>query len=243
MEKLKSKVKTQKGRIWELDFLKGIALIFMIWDHIVFDLYGFFGIDTSSLGFFQEGIGVISSVIFMTVCGVSVTLGRHNIKHGLTVFSLAAALTLFTYIFDLIASAGALILFGILHFLGLAMIIGHFAKKLPLYSLVILAAGSFALGMWFRTLTVSVPFLFPFGLVTEGFYSSDYFPLLPNLSYVFLGIIIGKTVYKEKKSLFHSDLSGNPLCFLGRHTLVLYFVHQPVVMGVLYIVIKLINAG
>ncbi len=230
-----------KKRIWELDFLKGLALIFMVWDHIIFDLYCFFGFDVSSLGFLKEGIGVISSIIFMTVCGISLTLGKHNLKHGFIVFSLSLALTLFTFIFDKITDSNALILFGILHFLGLAMIIGHFAKKLPVFALFIFSVLSFFLGFYFRTLTVSLPFLFPFGLTTSSFYSSDYFPLFPNLGYVFLGIIIGKSIYKNKKSLFRFSPKKSLMCFLGKHTLVLYFAHQPFIYGILYVIVKLIN--
>ncbi len=192
----------KKSRIWELDFLKGIALIFMVWDHFVYDLYGFFGFDTSGFGFFEEGIGRISAFLFMVLCGVSLTLGKHNLKRGAIVFSLGLALTLFTFIFDKITNSESLILFGILHFLGLAMIIGHFLKKLPLPLLAVLCIVCFGLGVYFESITVKLPFLFPFGLMTGSFYSSDYFPLFPNLAYVILGIILGKTVYKNKKSLF-----------------------------------------
>lgn len=230
-----------KKRIWELDFLKGIALVFMVWDHIIYNLYGFFGFNVSSLGFFKEGIGVISSIIFMTVCGISLTLGRHNLKHGFVVFSLSLFLTLFTFVFDKITDSGALILFGILHFLGLSMIIGHFAKKLPVFVLAVFSALSFFLGCYFRTFTVSFPFLFPFGLTTSAFYSSDYFPLFPNLGYVFLGIIIGKTVYKNKKSLFPFSPKKSLMCFLGKHTLLLYFAHQPVVFGLIFVIVKIFN--
>lgn len=230
-----------KKRIWELDFLKGVALIFMIWDHIIFDLYGFFGFDVSSLGFFKEGIGVISSLIFMTVCGISLTLGKHNLKHGLLVFSLSLALTLFTFVFDIITDSGSLILFGILHFLGLSMIIGHFAKKLPVFVLGVFSALLFFLGFYFRTLTVSLPFLFPFGLTTSTFFSSDYFPIFPNLGYVFLGIIIGKTVYKNKKSIFNFSPKKSLMCFLGKHTLVLYFAHQPVIYFLIFVIVKIFN--
>lgn len=226
-------------RIWELDFLKGIALIFMIWDHFIFDFYGFFGVDTSPLGFFEEGIGVISAMIFMTVCGISVTLGKHNIKHGMTTFSLGVALTLFTYLLDLFFDAGALIVFGILHFLGLAMIIGHFVKKLPVPVIALLCIGSYALGLYFDSITVNASFLFPFGLLSRGFYSSDYFPLFPNLAYVFFGIIIGKTLYKKRKSLLSFVPKKSFICFLGRNTLLLYFAHQPVVIVIVFLIVKL----
>ena len=232
----KLKLQKKKNRIWELDLLKGIALIFMVWDHIVFDLDSLFGYDVSSLGFFKEGIGVISSIIFMTVCGVSITLGRHNIRHGAITFSLAMALSAFTFVFDKITDSGTIILFGILHFLGLAMILGHFLKRLPLPVLCVLGVSAYALGVFFTEKTVALPFLFPLGLVRNDFYSSDYFPLFPNLAYIIAGIIIGRTVYKKKKSLFHFEPRKSLLCFLGRHTLLLYFVHQPLIYGILMII-------
>lgn len=225
-----------KRRIWELDFLKGVALVLMILNHIIFDLYSFFGFDVSSLSFFRDIIGIISSVIFMTVCGVSLTLGKHNIKRGIIVFSLGVALTLFTFVFDKFTNSGALILFGILHFLGVAMIIGHFAKKLPLPVIAMLAFISFALGYYFKSLTIATPFFFPLGITNRNFYSSDYFPLFPNLGYVFLGIIIGKTVYKKKESIFSFSPKKSLMCFLGKHTLVLYFAHQPVIFGLIFVV-------
>ena len=228
-----------KKRIWELDFLKGIALVFMVWDHIVYDLYGFFGLDLSGLGFFKEGIGFISAIIFMTTCGISLTLGKHNIKHGIIVFGVAMGLTAFTFVFDKITNSDSIILFGILHLLGLSMLIGHFAKKLPVFVLAVFSVIIFTLGIYFSGLTVSSKILFPFGLTYFGFYSSDYHPLFPNLAYIFFGIIIGKTIYKEKKSLFGFEPKKSLMCFLGRHTLVFYLAHQPLLMGIIFIVVKI----
>ena len=239
-EKMSVELSQKKNRIWELDFLKGIAFLMMVWDHAVYDMYGLFGMDVSSLGFFKEGIGKICAVIFMVVCGISVTLGKHNIKHGLITFSLGMALTAGTVIADMISDFGVSIMFGILHFLGLAMIIGHFAKKLPSWLIAILGVASYIIGRYFLSMTVSLPFLFPLGLTSYGFFSADYYPLFPNIAYVFFGIVIGKLIYKEKRSIFNSEISiFRPLNFLGRHTLVLYFAHQPVVVAVVFLILKL----
>lgn len=232
---MKFSLSLKPGRIWELDFLKGIALIFMIFDHTVFDLGAFFGVNTEELGFFEEGIGHVSAAIFMTVCGISVTLGKRNVRRGTFVFLLGMALTLGTFAADRIFSSDLLIAFGILHFLGLAMIITHFVKRLPVPAILALAVCSAGVGIWFSDLTVKIPLLFPFGLCESGFYSSDYFPLFPNLAYTFAGAAVGKVIYSEKRSLFDHPGKSSFICFIGRYTLPLYFIHQPVILGLLYI--------
>lgn len=239
--KLSSALAVDKKRIWELDLLKGLAFLFMAWDHTVFDLSDFFGVDVSALGVFKEGIGYVSAGIFMTVCGISVTLGKRNLKHGSIVFGLGMALTLGTWIAQLVSGMQIIICFGILHFLGLSMVIGHFAKKLPNTVIALFAIASAALGIWFETLTVSAPFLFPFGLCTADFYSSDFFPLFPNLAFTFAGIIIGKLLYKEKRRRIPFAPKKSILCLMGRHTLLLYFVHQPVIIAVLYLIFLIIR--
>ena len=227
-----------KGRIWELDLLKGLAFLMMVWDHAVYDLDSLFGVPMDRLGVFKEGVGVVCAVIFTTVCGISVTLGKHNLKHGFRLLALALALTAGTLTVDHFMDLGVTIWFGILHFLGTAMLLGHFIKRLPNAVIAFLGAGCFALGVWFGTLTVSVPFLFPIGLCAKGFTSADFYPLFPHLGYVCVGILLGKTLYRERRSLLpgkEETPAVRPLCFLGRHTLFLYFAHQPVVIGVLYL--------
>lgn len=231
-ERLKS-----NGRIWELDFLKGVALILMILNHFFFDLSEFFAANVSAFEGFASVVGKTSAIIFMIVCGVSATIGKRNIKNGLRLFALAMVLTIVTAIFDRIAGTEICIKFGILHFLGLSMIISYFSKRLPVPILLLFAVGSFALGKYFSGIFVNTPFLFPFGLRTRLFFSGDYYPLFPNLCYVFLGNTIGKVLYNEKRSIFQKTFKAfEPFNFLGRHTLVLYFVHQPVLILILLII-------
>ena len=116
------------------------------------------------------------------------------------------------------------------------MLLGHFIKRLPNPVIALLAVGSFVLGAWFRTLTVDVPFLFPLGLCARGCASADYYPIVPHLGYVCAGVLLGKTLYRDRKSRLPQTADtavGRALCFLGRHTLFLYFAHQPLVIGIL----------
>ncbi len=226
------------GRIWELDLLKGIAFLMMVWDHTVYDLDALFGVDLSALGLFKEGVGVICAVIFTTVCGVSITLGKHNVKHGLRLLGLALALTAGTVLADTFFDLGVTIWFGILHFLGIAMLLGYWIKRLPTWAIAALSVGCFLLGGYLRTVTVDIPFLFPIGLRTASFTSADYYPLFPHLGYVCAGILLGRLLYGAKKTRFPSlgeSIPARALCFLGRHTLLLYFAHQPVLLGLLYV--------
>lgn len=82
-------------------------------------------------------------------------------------------------------------------------------------------------------------FLFPLGLMAEGFVSSDYFPLAPNLGWFLLGMILGRTLYKEKRTLFPRVNSGSaPIRFLswcGRNSLLIYLLHQPILEGLTYL--------
>lgn len=226
------------NRIWELDLLKGVAFLMMVWDHVVYDLDSLFGVSMDRLGIFKEGVGVVCAVIFTTVCGISVTLGKHNVRHGLRLLLLAFALTAGTVTVDHFLNLGVTIWFGILHFLGAAMLLGHFIKRLPNVVIALLAVGAFALGFWFQTVRVGVPFLFPLGLCEKGFTSADFYPLVPHLGYVCVGILLGKTLYRERRSRLPAAANAavlRPLCFLGRHTLFLYFAHQPLVIGVLFL--------
>lgn len=214
----------------------------MILNHIFFDLSQFFFVDVSRFEFFASSAGKASAVMFMTICGVSATLGKRNIQNGLRLLLLATVLSLSTAAFDRIAGTEVCIKFGILHFLSLAMMLSCAVKRLPVWATGILALASYALGKYFAAVFVDAPFLFPLGLRTREFFSGDYYPLFPNLCFVFFGIIIGKTLYKSRQSLFKRQPGSiKPLCFLGRHTLSLYFIHQPVILAVLYVISILDN--
>ena len=125
-----------KSRIWEIDFLRGIAFLCMVYDHTIFDLNYIFGIETNFLWGYDSIIGDFSAIVFITLCGVSSNFSKNNIKRGLIVFASALALTTVTALADRLFNTNLIIIFGILHFLGIAMIISHFAKKLPIWVMI-----------------------------------------------------------------------------------------------------------
>lgn len=230
-----------KNRIWEIDFLRGIAFIGMVFCHAVYDLNYIFGIETTFFLEYYDIIGNFSAITFMILCGISSNFSKNNIKRGLIVFASALALTTVTALADRLFNTNLIIIFGILHFLGIAMIISHFAKKLPIWVTLVLSVASWILGKYLLSLRVSTNIFCMFGLYSKTFYSSDYYPIFPYLAFVFIGIVLGKLFYKEKKSIFPFTIGKNPISFFGKHSFILYFIHQPIIFTVLFIIIRIFD--
>ena len=90
-----------------------------------------------------------------------------------------------------------------------------------------------ALGLWLDTwgsLTHS-RLLFPLGLRYPGFSSADYFPLAPHLGWFSLGIVLGRCLYREKKTRLPLINPQRPVlrffCFCGRNSLYIFILHLP----------------
>lgn len=224
-----------KNRIWELDFLRGIALLLMIYFHVVYDmkdLYDYNVVYWSGVNFY---IGRISAVMFMLLAGISSSLSRNNIKRGLRVLAAAAVITAVTHIF----SPGLGIKFGILHFLSVGMLLSPALIKLDKYLLAFLGVLFLAGGRLISKINVSHDWFFIFGLHSGNFVSSDYYPLIPWLGVFLLGLAAGRLLYAERRSLFKFSPGENPISFVGRHTLIVYLVHQPMIIAALELVERL----
>lgn len=220
-----------KRRIWEIDFLRGIAIILMAIFHLVFDLKEFYSWGFDFPNVFWTGPQILVGTMFSTLSGISRSFTRNSLKQGLVTFGFGMLLTLVTYF----VSPEIYIKFGILHFLGISMIIYHFMQKintrylLPLGGLIIVA------GNILEKVNVFTPLLFPIGLMNKNFASLDYYPLLPWYGVFLIGVFIGRVVYKEKRSLFRFEIKNDFLSFLGRHSLFVYLTHQPLILSILYL--------
>jgi uncharacterized membrane protein len=120
---------------------------------------------------------------------------------------------------------------------GLCMLLWPVFRKLPWWALLILGGLLIWGGFYVRSLPrADVYYLMPLGLPWEGFSSSDYFPLLPNLGYFLVGAALGRTVYRKKETLLpkvREDMGiVKFLCFCGRQSLWIYLLHQPVLSGI-----------
>ncbi len=227
-----------KKRIWELDALRGLCILGMVAVHFVYDvtmLYRILPWEPAPWFLLLKNWG---GLVFLVLSGTCATLGSRSVRRGLLVLGCGMLCTLATagmYWLGM-AEKSILIYFGVLHCLGLCMLLWPVFSRLPWWALAALGAAMAALGLYFTALTVPFPWLIPLGLCPEGFATSDYFPLLPNLGYFLLGAALGKTAYKGKTSLLPKINSGNFLLrflrFCGRHSLEIYLLHQPILNGI-----------
>jgi uncharacterized membrane protein len=81
----------------------------------------------------------------------------------------------------------------------------------------------------------------PLGIYTSSFTSSDYFPLLPWAFIFLVGTFFGRFAAAEKFPKFTYQSHIPPLSFMGRHALIIYIVHQPIIAGVAWLVDYLIH--
>ena len=233
-----------KPRIWELDALRGVCILCVIVVHFLFDLSFFGGLDLTLPAwyiFIQEYGGAI----FVVLSGVCVTLGSKSVRRGLIVFSCGMLITAVTYGMYRLGMSGmdVVVKFGVLHLLGVCMLVYPAFKKLPPAALALLGLAIAITGYAIRGVVVPQHWLFPLGLTYEGFTSSDYFPLFPQLGYFLIGAAIGKTAYREKKTLlpgaFQKTGIARFFCWCGRQSLFIYLLHQPIVYGLLEFVLLL----
>ena len=234
----------QKNRIWELDALRGICILGMMVVHFVFDLNEFAGLGLTMPGWF-DFCQRYGHILFILISGICATLASRSFRRGVIVFCaglLVTGVTLFM-VCVLKFNRSLSIYFGILHLLGLCMILFPLFKKLPVWALAVLGANFVALGVWLAALepvAVSFPsaqglLLGAIGIRPAGFYSGDYFPIFPNLGWFLLGAVLGRTAYRRRDSLLPKVNADFFLLrffrFCGRHSLWIYLLHQPVLAG------------
>lgn len=230
-----------KKRIWELDALRGICIVGMIFVHLFFDLSAFGGLSVDLPNWFLL-IRQYGHILFVLISGICATLTSNStFKRGLAVFCAGLLVSYVTFFMEYVLGFSNLrIWFGILHMLGACMMLYPLFRKLPFWALALIGVISLVLGYWMQTLTVSVDFLFPIGLRSAAFYvGSDFFPLFPGFGWFLLGAAVGKTAYRKKKSLLpkvNADcLPLRIFRFIGRHSLWFYLLHQPVLTLIVFI--------
>lgn len=231
-------------RIWELDAFRGLCIIGVVIVHLVYDLVELYGIIDWQYPAWFSFVKQWGGILFLLLSGVCVTLGRRSVRRGLIVFACGLLISAVTYgMYALhMSGKGIIIYFGVLHCLGVCMMLWPLAKKLPWWALAVLGVAFVALGFWMKGQPgLDTKWLMPLGLPWEGFKSSDYFPLFPNLGYFLVGAAIGRTAYVKKQTLLPKvPANKGVLAFLqwcGRQSLWIYLLHQPVCSGICYLLL------
>ena len=233
-----------KQRIWELDALRGICILGMVLFHLLYDLTGMYHILPFSI---PSGLLLLANYgtkVFLLLSGLCVTLGSHPVRRGLIVFAAGMACTFVTWLMCAFGFLGStmVIRFGVLHCLGICMLLWPLLKKLPLPWLTVLGLLVIGIGIWWDSgnVRVDVQWFFPLGLRAHGFSSGDYFPLFPCLGWFLLGAVLGKTLYHKKQSLLPQPGFTAFFCLCGQHSLPIYLIHQPLFAAILFLLKELL---
>jgi uncharacterized membrane protein len=243
--------KGQSQRFIELDILRGLAILFMIILHLFWDL-DYFGILPLNKNFYS--LNIIVPVIFFLLVGICQTVNNNKYKNqprkmhlrtiqrGLWILSLGMLLTLLTAVF----LPDRPILFGVLHCIGCCLILSTLLLRFKSAN-ILLAALIIVSGLTIGFLyTAENPNMAELATGIHepniGAHTIDYFPILPWFGVCLLGIVLGNILYKDNKRRYRlPDLSKYKptkiFSWLGQHSLSIYLIHQPLIAGVLFLVL------
>lgn len=230
-----------------LDELRGLDLVNMMAYHALWDLIYLFGIRAEWYVGWQGRLWqfCICSV-FILLSGFCIPLGHHAFKRGVQVFLGGAAVTAVTLLF----MPEDRVIFGVLTFLGSAMLLTALcrpllekipagwglAASLALFALCYPISSGYLGFLNFRIYLPGVLYANYFtaylGFMPWWFYSTDYFPLLPWLFLFWAGYFLHRVIGRQRMKPLRRSLCP-PLGWLGRNSLILYLLHQPVIYGLL----------
>lgn len=252
--------KTQRSsnRIAEIDILRGIAVFLMIFDHMMFDIFGLMpsvfadfpragfsaALCRAAQSYWSWDVRIVLRYavvfVFLSVTGICCSFSRSNLKRGCRLMLVALALTAVTLgVGILVDDIDMMVAFGVLHCIALTLIIIGLLEKLGTGKWVYLALGVLMLiiGIMLESESRFVSFEqgdIPMTVLRAvlGFVScgSDSFPLPLNGGQIFIGVFLGKHLYSQRRSLIkNAKYPENALTLVGRHSLAVYCAHQMII--------------
>lgn len=240
--------KNTSNRLHLLDALRGFLMINMIAYHGMWDLVYLFGVKANWYSgtpkyLWQQFI----CWSFILLSGFCWRLSRNHIRRGALVFGGGAIVSLVTCIL----MPENRILFGILTCIGSCVLLMTVAekllKKIPDVPGLVSSLALFALlrnchrgNLGFEGLIIApLPeslyrnnFTAYLGFPQPGFFSTDYFPLIPWLFLFLAGYFLNRTLTRQDLSRKLFSRGRVPvLNAIGRNSLLVYLLHQPILYG------------
>ena len=242
----------EKVRYHLLDTVRGICIILVVLYHILYNLSEVFG---GNFAFFNScGMNLFRDCfvgVLIILSGISCQLSKSNLKRGFKTLLWALVITSVTATL----MPHSIITFGILHFFSASMILfGIFQRPLDKISTpvgIVVFAVLFMLteNIYYGFIGIEGLYGFSFpnmpdyfifsalGFATKHF-SADYWPIFPWFFLFLVGTFLGRP-FKNKTA--PQIFKSNPLPFLsllGRHTLWIYLIHQPVIYGIMLLLFE-----
>lgn len=247
--------KTNSKRFIELDLLRGFAIVGMVFLHILWDL-DYFGLVPLDMNIYRFQ-GVVPLMFFLLV-GVCLAVGKTKrdnlsiekqkmrqqrlILRGLKIFSIGMVFTTIT----LIVMPGRPIIFGVLQFIGISIIWSVPFLKFRSYNILFAALfilAGFIVGGFVVENPTAIHLAIGLHQADAWKYMVDYFPLIPWFGVTLLGIALGNFLYcgDERRFKMPDFSERKPVAavsWLGRHSLAIYVLHQPVIAGALFVFVN-----
>jgi uncharacterized membrane protein len=222
-------------RLIPLDAARTAALVCMVIFHFTFDLalFGHIPGETMFQPFWYYFARMIAGS-FLFLSGVSLWLA-----HGQGIrwpafwkrFAKVAGAALLVTIASLWFVPGGTIWFGILHAIAMTSLVGLLALRLPWPVTLAIAAAIFAAAWGPRSPAFNPLWLVWTGLAETRPNMGDYVPLFPWAAPALAGIAFGKAFGVEGWTRSTPSRLVDRLTFPGRHSLVIYLIHQPILIG------------
>lgn len=232
-------------RLWEVDVMRGVAILMMVIYHFTWDLHGLGGYDIELYRGFWHYFQLATASLFIGIVGVSMVLRYHAMQarggsrylpffqRGLEIFSWGLVIGIVTFLFD----PTRYVRFGILHFIGFSIIITYPFLRFRWLNLFL---GLFIIlfGQIAALFAADNPWLGWLGLDLTIRPAFDYFPVIPWLGVVFLGIFLGNLLFPKGHPRWLLPSLGDwaPMRWLrlaGQNSLLIYLLHQPALITVL----------
>lgn len=235
-------------RLAVLDIARGLAVVAMVVYHFSWDLYWFGFVDWPV----AEGTGwkTFAGMIagsFLFLAGVSLDLAHHQTLRGpsfwrrfFLIAAAAAGVTLVTYF----TFGSSFVRFGILHCIAAASLIALPFIGRPFWIALAAAVFLLTLPLWASSSAFDGQLWLWTGLGTPDFGSVDYVPLAPWAGVTLAGLALSGafrqgTAWDRLGGFSFSGRFGRSTRWMGRHSLAIYLIHQPVLYGLVWLVAAL----
>ena len=227
-------------RYERLDALRGLAIVWMALFHLAFDL-NYFGWLSPKQNFYADALWTVQRScivsLFLFVAGVSLAVALHGGQSWPRFWRRwvqIAGCAVLVSIGSALMFPNSWISFGVLHGIAVMLILARVAAPLgrslwPL-GLLCIAVPIFVRHPFFDTRWTDWV-----GLVTHKPVTEDFVPLLPWLGAMLFGVAAGQWLQAARPEWLGGPLpaAGRPLALLGRWSLSVYMLHQPVLIGLL----------
>jgi uncharacterized membrane protein len=235
---------TVTARLPLIDALRGGAIVMMIAYHFAFDLNNF---GLLQQNFYRDPfwIAARNAIVgsFLLLVGISfalATAGGIEWRAWGRRLGLIAACAIAVSVGSYLMFPKSWIYFGVLHFIVVAGIAALAFVRLSAANLVI-GVTLFIFGVSFKSALFDQPWLHWVGLVTRKPVTEDYVPLLPWFGVVLVGLYAGQRIVAVRSAAAAwrwspTTVVGRTLTWAGQHSLAIYMLHQPLLLGLLYVV-------